>query len=199
MPKTLKENPNIVIIGSSAGGPRILKSLFTGMPFLNGCVLVVQHMPKFVNESLCGMLDGCTDMTVRLAEDGDKLERGHVYLAPSEIHLELEKNRAIRLLQGEKVNFVCPSVDVAMKSVKKTPGALLIGIVLTGMGKDGAEGIQYLKEIDGITMAQDKNTSVIFSMPREAAQTGAVDFICTPNEIREKLVELLGVMTPVNI
>ena len=199
MPKTLVENLNIVIIGSSAGGPRILKKLFTGMPFLNGCILVIQHMPKFVNDSLNSMLDGCTDMTVRIAKDGEKLERGHVYVAPSEIHLELENNRTIRLREGEKVNFVCPSVDVTMKSVKKIPGALLIGIILTGMGKDGAEGIRHIKKMDGITMAQDEKTSVIFSMPREATQTGTVDFILTPDEIREKLVELLGVLTPVNI
>jgi two-component system chemotaxis response regulator CheB len=182
MSKTLTENPNIVIIGSSAGGPRILKSLFTGMPFLNGCLLVVQHMPKFVNESLCGMLDGCTDMTVRLAEDGDKLERGHVYLAPSEIHLELENNRTIRLHKGEKVNFVCPSVDITMKSAKKTPGALLIGIILTGMGKDGAKGIRYLKEIEGITRIQasflvcpekrpKQEPSILYSLPMRSEKS----------------------------
>lgn len=199
MPKTLMENPNIVIIGSSAGGPRILKRLFTGMPFLNGCILVVQHMPKFVNDSLSGVLDDCTEMKVRIAKDGDKLERGHIYVAPSEIHLELVNNRTIRLCEGEKVNFVCPSVDVTMRSVKKTPGALLIGIILTGMGKDGAEGIRHIKEMEGITIAQDEETSVIFGMPREATETGAVDFVINPDEMREKLVELLGVLTPVNI
>ena len=193
------ENPNIVIIGSSAGGPRILKRLFTGMPFLNGCILVVQHMPKFVNDSLSSVLDDCTEMKVRIAKDGDKLERGHIYVASSEIHLELVNNRTIRLCEGEKVNFVCPSVDVTMRSVKKTPGALLIGIILTGMGKDGAEGIRHIKEMDGITIAQDEETSVIFGMPREATETGAVDFVINPDEMREKLVELLGVLTPVNI
>lgn len=183
---------NIVIIGSSAGGPRTLKEVFTDLPLLNGCIIVVQHMPKFINESLCRTLDRVTDMKVRIAQDGAVLHKGGVYVAPSEVHLELTNNRTIRLTGGEKVNFVRPSVDVTMKSVRKEAEGLVIGIVLTGMGRDGAEGVRHIKQIGGIVITQDKDTSVIYGMPREAFATGAVDFVLTPHETTNKLFELLG-------
>ena len=183
---------NIVIVGSSAGGPRILKELFTSLPLLNGCIIVVQHMPKFINESLCRTLDEITEMNVQIARDMAILRKGRVYIAPSEIHLELIDNRTIRLVHREKVNFVRPSVDVTMKSVKRESEDLVIGIVLTGMGKDGAEGIRHIKQIGGIAITQDKGTSVIYGMPKEAFATGVVDFVLTPLEIKDKLLELLG-------
>ena len=195
----MTESLNIGIIGSSAGGPRILKELFDGLPLLDGCVIIVQHMPKFINESLRRTLDDSTEMTVCIAQNGDQLEKGYVYLAPSEIHLELVDNRTLRLREGEKVNFVCPSVDVTMKSVARPIGAKLIGIILTGMGKDGAKGIRSIKRIGGITIAQDKKTSIIYGMPKEAYETGAVDYVLSTEEIRLKLIELLGVETSINV
>ena len=185
---------SVAVIGSSAGGPRILKRLFDGLPLLRGSIVLVQHMPKFVNASFCEKLDALTDMTVRIAQDGDVLEGGNVYVAPSELHLCLVGNRRIRLFEGEAVHSVCPSVDVAMKSLKPEPGMTCIGVVLTGMGRDGAEGISHVKEIDGITIAQDEATSIIYGMPKEALKTGAVDWVFAPEAIREKFIELMGVM-----
>jgi two-component system chemotaxis response regulator CheB len=184
---------NIVVIGSSAGGPRVLKWIFKGLPRLNAGVIVVQHMPKFINESLRDSLSSITSMTVRIAVDNSPIERGTVYIAPSEMHLTLADNRILRVCQGDKVNFVCPSADVTMKSLLWDLDMQFVGVVVTGMGKDGADGIAHIKRIGGTTIAQDEKTSSIFGMPKEAIRTGCVDFILPPDDIRAKLIDLVGV------
>ena len=187
-------NRNIVVMCSSAGGPRILKEIFLDLPRLDCCIIMVQHMPKFVNKSFTAHLDEWTDMDVKLAEYGDQIEHGKILVAPTELHLELIDNYKIRLYEGEKINFVCPSVDVTMKSLKRMPGVQCIGIILTGMGQDGAEGIKYLRQIDGITIAQEEKSCIIFGMAQAAIATGSVDLVLTPDEIREKLIELAGTL-----
>jgi len=184
----------IVVIGSSAGGPRILKQIFMDLPRLNGSILIVQHMPKFVNESFANNLNTFSDLTVKVAEDTEQLKPGYVYLAPSEVHMTLKNNERIFLTEGEKVNFVCPAVDVMFKSLRHEPGLNIIGIILTGMGRDGAEGISYLKKIGGTTIAQDKESSIIYGMPKEAQDTGCVDYVLNPQEIHDVLIDLLGVI-----
>ena len=160
------------------------------MPRVNASIIIVQHMPKFINETLRESLDTCTAMDVVIAKDGDILQDGVVYLAPSEVHLKLDNNRIITLHMGEKVNFVRPSVDVAMKSIQPNPKTRIIGVVLTGMGKDGAEGIKHIKSIGGITIAQDEETSVIYGMPKAAYETGAVDMVLPPEEIHREIIQL---------
>ena len=192
MPKGIQKSRKIIVIGSSAGGPRVLKWIFTGLPALNASVIVVQHMPKFINDSLRDSLSSVTAMRVTIARDGDLLENGRVYIAPSEVHLSVVDNRIVRLSPGEKVNYVCPSVDVTMKSLTWDLGVFFAGVVVTGMGKDGAEGMKHIKKLGGTTIAQDEKTSSIFGMPKEAIQTGSVDFVLAPDAIREKLIELAG-------
>jgi two-component system chemotaxis response regulator CheB len=183
--------PNLIVIGSSTGGPKILRRLFDGMPALQAAVVVVQHMPEFVNDSLCRTIAGQTDMDVTLATDGLRLETSHVYVAPSDIHLKLRNNRAIMLARGEKVNFVRPAIDIAMQSIRKDD-ARKFAVVLTGMGKDGAEGLRHMKQIGATTFAQDRETSVIYGMPKAAAETGCVDHVADPESIRDSLVKFLG-------
>jgi len=187
-------SPNIIVIGASAGGPRILKELFAGMPPLNASIVIVQHMPKFVNESLCESLSRCTEMRVSVAQNGEQLERKKVYVAPSEVHLTLVDNQKVWLFNGERVNFACPSIDVAMSSLQKILGIGVVGVILTGMGKDGADGIRHIKKIGGTTIAQDEKTSIIYGMPKEACETGAIDFVLSPKLIMNKLIELVGVV-----
>lgn len=184
----------IVVIGSSAGGPRILKDLFKGLPLINCSMIIIQHMPQFVNESISQSLDNCTDMTVCLAKDGDILKNGTVYVVPSEVHARIIHNHHIRLVQGEKVNYVCPAADVTMTSLTKETGIRHIGIVLTGMGRDGADGICHIKSIGGTTIAQDEKSSIIFGMPKEAVETGCVDWVLSPEQIHQKLIELVGII-----
>jgi two-component system, chemotaxis family, protein-glutamate methylesterase/glutaminase len=104
MPNGIPKSRTLIVIGSSAGGPRVLKWIFNGLPVLKASVIVVQHMPKFINDSLRDSLSSVTRMKVSIAEDGNRLENGRVYIAPSEVHLRVEDNRIIRLSPGEKVN-----------------------------------------------------------------------------------------------
>jgi two-component system chemotaxis response regulator CheB len=188
----------IVVIGASAGGPRILKNVFTGLPALKCSIVLIQHMPQFINESLIQTISECTDMDVQLAVDGQILKDGCVYVIPSEVHAEVVQNRSLRLFKGDPVNYVCPAVDVTMESLRKETGVQHIGIVLTGMGRDGAKGICHIKAIGGMTIAQDEKSSIIFGMPKEAIETGCIDLILSPEEINEKLRQIIDVL-PVSL
>lgn len=184
---------NLIVIGSSTGGVRVLETVFSGLPRLNAVMVLVHHMPRFINQSVADQLQSISDMDVKVADHRDELVHGCVYVAPSEVHLQVIANRFTELFPGEKVNFVRPSIDVAMNSLLKRSGDKIIGVVLTGMGADGAAGITHIKEIDGITIAQDKATSAIYGMPKAAYETGSVDFVLSPEETRAKLIELVGV------
>ena len=183
---------NLLIIGSSTGGPRILEELFATLPPLNAAVLIVQHITKGIDESFAASIARFLPMHVRLASDGDPLQHGVALVAPGGVHLTLSNNRCVRLSQGEKVNSVCPSIDVAMKSTQPCNGGKLAGVILTGMGRDGAEGIAHIKKAGGTTIAQDQSTSVIFGMPKAAVETGCVDFVLATSQIGRKLSELFG-------
>lgn len=186
---------NLVVIGSSTGGVRALDRIFSGLPRLNAAIVIVHHMPKFINGSLGCQLNANTDMEVKVAEDGEILEHGKVYLAPSNVHLRIEHNSCIRLVGGEKVNFVCPSIDVTMRSLRKELDDQIVGVVLTGMGVDGVSGTSHIKRIGGLTIAQDEATSAIYGMPKAAYKTGDVDLVLTPERIQDKLIEIVGIPT----
>ncbi len=183
---------NIIIIGISTGGPKALRTFFDGMTLLDGSIVLVQHMMKCANTSLTATLNGLTEMEVRLASHGERLKRGVVYVAPSEVHLELVDNQIIQLVNGPKVCYVRPAVDVTMKSVRRKPGDSITGIIMTGMGKDGANGISHIKSVGGTTFAQDKETSVVWGMPKDAIGTGHIDYVLSPDDIRNKLISQLG-------
>lgn len=186
-------NNNIVVIGVSTGGPIALKRLFAGLAPLDAAVVIVLHIPPGMDYKIAKGLAAVASMPVALAEDGEYLKSGRIYLAPGGFHLKLEGNSRVILEEGVRVNFVQPSADVAMKSLlKPLKQARLVGVVMTGMGKDGAEGIRHIKEIGGVTLAQDAESSAIYGMPKAAFETGAVDFVLSPTKIGKKLVELLN-------
>lgn len=185
--------PNIVMIGVSTGGPLALRRLFDGLPPLNAAFVIVLHIPPGMDYRIVLSLAAVSAMPVSLAEDGDYLRSGQIYLAPGGFHLRLEGNSRIILEEGPRVNFVQPSVDLAMKSLlKPLRRKRIVGVVLTGMGRDGAEGIRHIKEIGGVTIAQDRETSAIYGMPKAASETGAVDYVFPPEKISRKLMELLS-------
>ncbi|MBN2105190.1 chemotaxis protein CheB [bacterium] len=185
--------PNsIVIIGASGGGPRALNMIFTGLPSLAGSIIVVQQMPKYINASFCESLNQLTEMNVIEAADETPLNEGCVYIAPSEKHIQITKNRMIHLFNGDKVNWACPSVDVLMKSIEWEPPMRVIGIILSGLGQDGAEGIKHLKKIGGFTIAQDESSAAIYGMPKSAVETNQIDWQLTPEQIRLRLIHLVG-------
>lgn len=186
-------NSNIVVIGVSTGGPIALKRLFAELPPLDAAIVIVLHIPPGMDYKIAKGLDAVASMPVALAEDGEFLRSGQVYFAPGGFHLTLEGNSRIVLEAGPRVNFVQPSADVAMKSLlKPLKRGKIIGVILTGMGKDGAEGIRHIKELGGLTIAQDQESSAIYGMPKAAVETGAVDFVYPPQKIGKKLVELLS-------
>ncbi|MBN1556172.1 MAG: chemotaxis protein CheB [Phycisphaerae bacterium] len=185
---------NIVMIGASTGGPKALRSLFEYLPRIDAAVILIQHMPKFLNVSFCKALSERTLMDVHLAVQDQLLEHGVVHVAPSEYHLVLADNRRIDLVRGVKVNYVCPSVDVAMLSLQARRDDRFVGVVLTGMAADGAEGVRHIKNLGGMAFVQNQMTAAVYDMPHSALLTGAVDFQGSPKSLREKLVETFGVL-----
>ncbi len=183
---------NIVLIGASTGGLKVLEEMFPLLPVLKAAVVIVQHITPLVDQSFVTSLARVSKMPISLAREGQILEAGQVYLAPGAIHTHLAGNRSIRLIAGEKVNSVCPSIDVTMKSLVHPVGIRLAGVILTGMGCDGAAGIVHIKQLGGITIAQDQKSSVIYGMPKAAAETGKIDFILSMERIAHKLTELFG-------
>ncbi len=184
---------NLVFIGSSTGGPKALTKLFKDMPKLNASIIIVQHMPKFINGSVIENLSRETAMEIKLASDGEIIKNGTAYFAPSEVHLELEDNKKIKLRGDKKVNHVCPSVDITMQSVQASSIINIVGVILTGMGQDGAKGISHIKKVGGLTYAQSEETCAVYGMPKAAFETGNVDTVLSPEGIKDKLVTMLGV------
>lgn len=183
---------NIIMIGASTGGPRALRSLFAFLPRLEAAIVVVQHMPRFLNESLRRSLAERTEMDVRTARAGDQLESGAIYIAPSEFHLVLTNNRDIHLVRGVKVNYVCPSVDVAMLSLRPDEKDSFTGVILTGMASDGIEGIRHIKNLGGTVFVQDRKTAAVYDMPQRTLAAGIVDFEGSPKSIHDRFMDMFG-------
>ena len=179
---------NIIIIGSSTGGPIILEQIFSGLPKMPVVILIVQHLRPFFMSDFQSHIQVQTGMQVTIPKEGQIIEGGYVYIAQADKHMILQKNRMISFIESEKVNSVRPSIDVTMKSLKKDKNISILGIILTGMGRDGTEGMQYLKSIGGITIAQDPSTASIRTMPINAISTGIVDTICTPDGIKQAIL-----------
>ncbi len=171
-----------------------MRSFFNGLPRLDASIVLVQHMIKCANRALCEALNDLTEMEVRIARHGETIKPGIVYFVPSEIHLELISNKLIQLVNGPKVCFVKPAVDVTMKSVRKKPGDNITGVIMTGMGMDGTKGMKHIKSIGGVTFAQNEETCVIWGMPMSAINTGKVDYVLPPEGIRNKLISQLGIL-----
>jgi len=182
----------LIIIGSSTGGPKVLNEMFSTLPVLDASIVIVQHVPTYFDKAIAERLDDISKITVKLAEDGEALRAGTAYMAPALKHLRLAGNSRISLSQDAKVNCCCPSVDVAMKSISKNFTGTLVGVVLTGLGRDGAAGIEHIKDLGGTTIAQDERSSVIFGMPKSAIATGKVDNVLPPEKICEMLTRIVG-------
>ena len=185
-------NNNLIIIGSSTGGPKVLNEMFSALPVLDASIVIIQHVPTYFDKAIAVRLDDLSKFTVKLAEDGDVLSAGTAYMAPAQKHLKLISNSRISLVEDAKVNCCCPSVDVTMKSLTSNSSGVIVGVVLTGLGRDGAAGIEHIKGLGGKTIAQDKMSSVIFGMPKSAIATGKVDHVLPPEKICEMLTKLFG-------
>ena len=187
--------PGLIIIGSSTGGPDALRTVLANIN-LAAAVIVVQHMPAFINESLRQTIERISGMPCILPESMERINSGTIYLAPSDVHLKLQGNRVVHLEPGPNVNYVCPAADVTMQSLKKDVHHMrLAGVVLTGMGKDGANGISHIKSLGGLTIAQAPKTCSVDAMPTYAIETGNVDHVLKLDQIRLKLINEFSAST----
>ncbi|WP_461247936.1 chemotaxis protein CheB, partial [Treponema sp. R6D11] len=187
---TVKRKINCIVIASSTGGPMALCQLFSALPAdFPVPILLVQHNTSGFDKGFVQWLDGYSQLDVKLAEEGIYPSKGNVYVAPTEKHLTVGKE-GIVFNNDDPVCNQKPSADILFKSAAEHYGNSLIGVVLTGMGNDGAEGIRFVKNSGGITIAQNEATSMIFGMPQEAIATGCVDMVLPLNEIPQKLIEL---------
>lgn len=168
----------IIVVGSSTGGTEALKVFLSGMPERTPAILIAQHMPELFTRSFAERLDHLCAMRVREAEHHEDIVSGSVYLAPGHSHLSLERvagrYRTV-LSQDPPVNRHRPSVEVLFLSAARQLGANAIGVMLTGMGKDGAAAMLEMRQAGAYNFAQDEATCVVFGMPREAIALGAVD------------------------
>ncbi len=180
---------DIVIIGSGTGGPNALKAILNHMPELEASIIIVQHMSKELNRGLTNRFDDLTEMKVKLAEE-EPLSHGTIYVAPTGKQLKVKENTSLYLAECKEKKFACPSIDVAMKTLTVKQGSNLVGVILSGIGSDGMEGIKHVHDIGGTTMAQNVSTAVISHMPENAIDTGGIDFVLKPIAIRAKLIEL---------
>jgi two-component system chemotaxis response regulator CheB len=176
--------PRLCVIAISTGGPAALSELIPALPGdLRVAVVVVQHMPPGFTGALAERLDAVSHVGVREAQAGDKPTPGDVLIAPGDKHVEFDPQGRIVLTDGPPVNGCRPAADVTMKSAVSVYGRRTLGIVMTGMGKDGAAGAVAIKKSDGKTCAQDQMTSVIYGMPRAAVEAGGIDEVLPLDEI----------------
>jgi two-component system chemotaxis response regulator CheB len=181
---------NLLIIGSSTGGPSALQRLFHVLDPLEGAIVVVQHLPEYITDSIADALTRQSQWTFEVAQTGMSLDHGRAFLAPGGKHLTIQPDRKLNLSDGAEVNFVKPSVDVTMLSIQAGVFDRIVAVILTGMGRDGAEGIVHLKKMGAITMAQNSESCSVFGMPKMAIETNHVDFILTPESIAYKINEI---------
>jgi two-component system chemotaxis response regulator CheB len=184
----------LITIGASTGGTEAIKELLMAMPADSPGIVITQHIPQAFSGPFAARMNSVCEMTVCEASDGQQIVPGHVYIAPGDQHLLVERSGArfiCRLNDGPRVNRHKPSVDVLFRSVAQNIGANAIGVLLTGMGDDGAKGMAELKAADCATIAQDEKTSVVWGMPGEAVKLGCVDHVLPLNTIAPKLVSLL--------
>jgi two-component system chemotaxis response regulator CheB len=188
----------IIIIGTSTGGPRALQQVIPLLPSnLNAPVLVVQHMPAGFTKSLAERLDSQSGIKVREARDGDIVRPGIVLIAPGDYHMIVRQEEingktkeVIALNKSEKVQGVRPSVDVLLNSVVRIYGANSIGVILTGMGSDGTDGIRRLKSAGGKVIAEDESTCVVYGMPRSIIEQRLADYVLPINKIAESIAQI---------
>lgn len=180
------EEVKVAAIGVSTGGPPVLQSIFSKLPSnIKIPILVVQHITPGFLIGLVNWLSQVTNYPIHIAKQGEKALPGHIYFAPDEYHMGISASGQILLNKGEKENGLRPAVSYLFSSVANSYGENSLAILLTGMGKDGAAELKQLKDKGAITVAQDKETSVIFGMPGEAIKLDAATYVFSPEKIAE--------------
>jgi two-component system chemotaxis response regulator CheB len=179
----------VVAFGASTGGPKVLDELLPALPRdYSPAVLVVQHLAEgFMTGWLAALRQRCS-LSLKVAENGDRLQHGSVLFAPSSAHLTVLPGGRVRIDDGALAGGVCPSVDITFTTLAETCGASAAGILLTGMGTDGAAGLLAIRHAGGATMVQDEASCVVFGMPRAAINIDAAQFVLPPAGLLRKVL-----------
>ncbi|HEB58128.1 MAG TPA: chemotaxis response regulator protein-glutamate methylesterase [Gammaproteobacteria bacterium] len=193
-PRRFRTTDRIIAIGASTGGTEAIREVLVHMPPDSPGIVITQHIPAAFSGPFARRMDGCSPMTVDEASDGQQIVPGHVYIAPGDQHLIVERDGAryiCRLNDGPPVNRHKPSVDVLFRSVAQNVGPNAVGVILTGMGDDGAAGLKELQEAGAPTLAQDEATSVVWGMPGEAVKLGAADKVLPLGQVPTQILKLV--------
>ncbi len=184
----------VVVIGASTGAPSIVADILAALPSdADACIMVVQHLAKGFIDYYAKMLRDRARIRVKVAEDNDRIVNGLALIAPPDYHMVVEDGY-IRLWQGPKYAYVRPSINVTMVTAAKHYGPNVIGVLLSGMGFDGALGMKVIKAYNGVTIAQDKSTSAVYGMASVASNGNAVDTFAPAGRIAEEIIKALRVM-----
>jgi two-component system chemotaxis response regulator CheB len=189
-----KTTNKIIAVGASTGGTGAITNILVNFPPTIPGIVIVQHMPPNFTTSFAKRLDGLCKIRVKEAEDGDSITPGWALLAPGNYHMVMRRSGASYYVNIKSGPLVChqrPAVDVLFNSVAAFGGANAIGVILTGMGKDGARGMAKMKEAGAKTIAQDEDTCVVFGMPKEAIALGVVDKVEPLHNINNTIIEML--------
>lgn len=191
----LSETTNKVIaVGSSTGGTEALKAFLIRLPANSPGMVMVQHMPANFTHAFAERLNELCQIEVKEAEDGDVVRPGRALLAPGNFHMVMRRSGArylVNVKEGPMIHYQRPAVDPLFRSVARYVGANAIGVILTGMGADGAKGMLEMKTAGAVTFAQDEATCVVYGMPKEAVKLGAVDHVVPLNKMSEKVLQAL--------
>ena len=184
----------IIAIGASTGGTEAIKEILTNLPRNMPPILIVQHMPANFTTAFAERLNKLSKLTVKEAKDGDMAIPGTVLLAPGNRHMTLHRsgrNYFVKLNDGPLIFHQRPAVELLFTSVAKNAGKNAIGVILTGMGKDGAHGMLNMKQAGAKTIAQNEKSSIVFGMPKEAILQGGVDYVISLEKIGESIIKIL--------
>ena len=191
----LHTTEKLLFVGSSTGGTEALKELLSRMPATTPGMRITQHMPETFTNSFAQRLNGLSAMTVKEAENNERILPGHAYVAPGHSHLLVKKSGAYyytELSKSDPVNRHRPSVDVLFNSAAEVAGPNAIGVIMTGMGKDGAQGMLAMRQAKAYTIAQDEASCVVFGMPKAAIDIGAAIEVAALRDIASRVLDRLG-------
>jgi len=191
----IRTTDRIIAVGASTGGTEALKEFLMMLPAHTPGIVIVQHMPEKFTKSFAERCDQLCTIRVKEAQDGDRVLTGHALIAPGSFHMALRRNGAqyfVAVYSAPPVNRHRPSVDVLFDSVAECAGRNAVGVIMTGMGNDGAKGMLGMKQAGARTIAQDEATCVVFGMPKEAIALGAADYVVPLPLIARKTLDLAG-------
>ncbi|ADK86129.1 response regulator receiver modulated CheB methylesterase [Desulfarculus baarsii DSM 2075] len=196
-PTDMDLTQKILAIGASTGGTEALKEVLTRLPGTVPGIVIVQHMPPKFTTAFAARLNGLCQFEVKEAEDGDSVFPGRCLIAPGNFHMLLRRSGAryhVNVMTGPMVHHQRPSVDVLFKSVAKSAGRNAVGVILTGMGADGADGLKLMREAGSPTFGQNEATCVVYGMPKAAFESGAVEKELPLDDIAGAVMRTLGAM-----